>query len=91
MGNVGNNCVLELLFPFTNQGSTPLVINRADVSCGCVKVIYPQEPVMGGKKGTIQVNVDVRLLNGFFAKKILIFSNPGNDCEELIVKGNVRD
>ncbi len=42
-------------FNFINTGTEPLVILTASGSCGCTVPAWPKEPVMPGKKGTIDV------------------------------------
>lgn len=76
-------------FQFINEGEKPLIIQKADVSCGCVYVEYPQKPVLKGETASIEVTLDVNQLDGHFSKKIFIQSNAYNDVELLHVAGSV--
>ena len=35
-------------YEVTNTGNKPLVIDNVEVSCGCVKVDYPKQPIQEG-------------------------------------------
>lgn len=37
-------------FEFTNNGDSPLIIQRVSASCGCTTPSYTREPVLPGKK-----------------------------------------
>lgn len=50
--------VLEHTFIFTNTGSAPLIINEYSVACKCTKVVFSDEPILPGKKGTVKVIFD---------------------------------
>lgn len=43
------------MFKFTNTGSVPLIIKDAKASCGCTVPKKPEEPVMPGEEGEIEV------------------------------------
>ena len=47
-------------FKFTNTGSEPLVISKAQGSCGCTVPNWPREPIPVGGEGTITVQYDSR-------------------------------
>ncbi len=42
-------------FNFTNEGNEPLIIAKAEGSCGCTVPVYPKEPIMKGQTATIKV------------------------------------
>ncbi len=80
---------VECRFPFTNDGTVPLVITRALTSCSCVKVEYGKKPVPPGGKGEIVVTYEVnKKESGVFYKVIEIYSNIPEKRSNLIVKGN---
>lgn len=47
-------------FTFTNTGTEPLVISKAQGSCGCTVPDWPKEPIAPGKTGEIKVQYDSR-------------------------------
>lgn len=49
--NTDNKCV----FVVKNTGKTPLIIEDAHASCGCTVPQKPDEPIMPGKTGKIEV------------------------------------
>jgi len=62
---------LEIDFPFTNEGHSPLIILDAKVSCNCLSVQYPPEPVMPSQKGIIKVFIDTKNQIGQFDNLLL--------------------
>ena len=58
-------------YEVTNTGNKPLVINNVEVSCGCVKVDYPKQPIQEGGKAHIRATFDAAQL-GHFTKQLLV-------------------
>ena len=54
-GNVDANSENVHVFEFINTGSEPLKILNAKGSCSCTVPNFSKEPVMPGKKGSIEV------------------------------------
>lgn len=77
------------VFEFTNIGSSPLIIDRIVASCGCTVPKKPEEPIMPGKKGKIEVSYDTKRVGGF-SKAITIFSNAKSTRKMLRIKGYVE-
>lgn len=77
-------------FVFTNKNNRPIIIRKADVSCGCISTEIPKKPILKGEKGFIKVTLDVNQLNGHFEKTIFIKSNAENNVELLRVTGTVK-
>ena len=63
-------------FVFTTTGDEPLVITRVNSSCGCTVPKKPEEPIMPGEKGEIQVKYNMRL--GKINRAITVESNATN-------------
>ncbi len=76
-------------FKFTNQGNEPLIIKSGKASCACVKVTYPQEPIMPGETAYIDATYDTNRV-GPFNKWITLTTNETPDTHTLIVKGEVK-
>lgn len=76
-------------FTFTNTGDAPLVIVRANASCGCTEPKYPEEPVMPGKTGEISVTYNAEGVPGTFQKMINIYSTAKPEKVTLVIKGTV--
>lgn len=77
------------VFEFTNTGKSPLIITRVQASCGCTVPKKPENPIMPGEKGKIEVSYDTKRLGGF-SKTITIFSNANNERKTIKIKGYVE-
>ena len=76
-------------FYFTNTGSEPLIIKKAQGSCGCTIPTYPKEPIMPGQKGVIEVRYDTQRI-GSFAKTVTITTNAAEENKVINIKGLVE-
>jgi hypothetical protein len=76
-------------FTFKNTGTTPLVINRVNASCGCTTPNWSKEPILPGKSGTITASYNPAGRPGPFIKTITVFSNAGPNPVTLSIKGDV--
>lgn len=77
------------VFEFTNTGKSPLIITRVQASCGCTVPKKPENPIMPGEKGKIEVSYDTKRLGGF-SKAITIFSNAKTSRKIIKIKGYVE-
>ncbi|VBB48157.1 conserved exported hypothetical protein [uncultured Paludibacter sp.] len=80
---------ITYVFEFTNTGSTPLIVQRVQASCGCTTPDWTKEPIEPGKKGTITATYNPQGRPGVFTKSITVYSNASNETEVLYIKGNV--
>ncbi|MCC5918994.1 MAG: DUF1573 domain-containing protein [Cryomorphaceae bacterium] len=65
------------IFKFRNTGNEPLIIERAQGSCGCTVPEWPREPIMPGQSSTIKVTYDTKRI-GRISKSVKIYSNASN-------------
>lgn len=77
------------VFEFTNTGNAPLVISGVKSSCGCTIPKKPEEPIMPGKTGKIEVKYDTNRV-GPIRKAITVTSNADTPTKVLKIKGNVN-
>lgn len=91
-GEVKKEEVLKIVYniEFANYGEAPLTILKADVSCGCVKVEYPHNPISKAAKATIKVVVDLKNQKGYMNKVVYLKTNAQNDVELIRIKGTVN-
>lgn len=89
-GNDKNKEFVNFDFEFTNESEKPIIIQKADISCGCISTKISNKPVLKGEKGVIKVSVDTKQLNGYFRKSIYIKSNAENGIALLHIKGSVN-
>lgn len=70
----GGDLVWE--FEYTNDGSAPLVIVRAQTTCSCLKVSHSKRPLAPGETAVIRVVYEPHKNEpGTFSKVIQIYSN----------------
>ncbi len=77
------------IFEFTNTGNAPLIISKASSTCGCTVPKKPEEPIMPGKTGEIQVKYDTNRV-GPIRKAITIISNADTPTKVLKIKGEIK-
>lgn len=75
---------------FVNSGKIPLVILKADVSCGCVSVEYPKEAILPGHTNIFKIKVDLRAQEGLFNKTVFIKSNADNAVVLVRIVGEIK-
>lgn len=76
------------VFEFTNTGTAPLIISKVSSSCGCTIPKKPEDPVLPGKTGEIQVKYDTNRV-GPIRKAITVISNADTPTKVLKIKGEV--
>jgi len=81
---------LHIVFEFQNEGSVPLVIQKVDVSCGCLSAEHPKEPIAPKQEGSIQVKIDSKDFTGTLNKTLFVKSNATEDVILLRIVGQVK-
>ena len=83
-------------FTFKNTGKEPLVISKAQGSCGCTVPDWPREPIPVGEEGVIKVQYDSRGKGKTAAeggraenKRVTITANTDPANTYLYIKGKV--
>ncbi len=77
------------VFEFTNTGTAPLIISKVSSSCGCTIPKKPEDPILPGDSGEIQVKYDTNRV-GPIRKAITVISNAGTPTKVLKIKGEVK-
>ena len=75
-------------FTFTNTGKEPIIIQKAQPSCGCTVPSFSGAPVAPGQTGTINVAYHTKGKPTAFTKTITVVSNAGTKV--LTIKGTVE-
>lgn len=80
----------EQVVTIKNVGTAPLVISKAQPSCGCTIPTTPTEPIMPGKTAELPIRYTSVNSVGPFSKSVTILSN-AKDKERLVfrIKGEV--
>jgi len=76
-------------FEFTNTGDAPLIISRVYSSCGCTVPKKPEDPILPGETGEIEVKYDTKRV-GPIRKTISVYSNAGQAPFPLKIKGTIK-
>ncbi len=74
-GRIKEGSVVKHAYHFRNAGNAPLLISRAEASCGCTVPSFPKEPVPPGGEGDVTVQFDSHNREGHQQKNVLIWSN----------------
>lgn len=77
-------------FTFTNISKEPVVIERAQASCGCTTPKWPQEAIMPGKTGVINVGYNAASVAPF-EKSISVKVAGVEDMMNLKISGEVLE
>jgi len=76
-------------FTFVNKGNEPIIVQKAQASCGCTVPTYSKDPIAPGATGTIDVAFHTAgKPAGGFNKTITVTSNAG--VKVLNIKGSVE-
>ncbi|HLV42406.1 MAG TPA: DUF1573 domain-containing protein [Brumimicrobium sp.] len=57
-GNIPKQTPVSTIFKIKNTGDKPLMINDAKASCGCTVPRKPEEPIMPGEEGELEVTYE---------------------------------
>ncbi|TRO65563.1 DUF1573 domain-containing protein [Christiangramia sabulilitoris] len=78
------------VFEVKNIGDAPLIIEDVKSSCGCTVPKKPENPIMPGETGEIQVKYDTKRV-GPIRKTVTVYSNSNEPVKALKIKGAVID
>lgn len=74
-------------FKYVNVGEEPLIITKAEASCGCTVPKYTATPIKKGETGVISVTYSAAGAPSAFSKAITISSNSKTPIKVLYIKG----
>ena len=87
-GTVQEGGAADYMFTFVNTGKEPIIIQRAQPSCGCTASDWTKEPILPGKTGYVKASYGTQGRPGPFTKTITVLSNAG--AKVLTFKGEVE-
>ncbi|WP_044267367.1 DUF1573 domain-containing protein [Bacteroides timonensis] len=79
----------KTIFVLTNIGDNPLVIEDVNASCGCVSVVYSEEPILSGKDIKLEVTYKADDPE-YFDKTITVYCNAKKSPIHLRITGNAK-
>lgn len=74
-------------FKFTNIGDEPLIITKAEPTCGCTVPKFTTVPIKKGETGVISITYNPSGMAMPFNKAITITSNAKTNIKVLYIKG----
>ncbi len=74
-------------FKYTNVGEEPLIITKAEGSCGCTVPKYTSTPLKKGESGIISVTFNAAAGPSMFSKTVTVSSNAKTPVKVLYIKG----
>ena len=89
-GTAKTNSQITVRFEFRNEGGVPLVIQKVDVSCGCLSADYPKQPTIPNGEGIIEAKIDTKDYTGAFNKTLFVKSNATEDVILLRILGQIK-
>ena len=72
-----------------NSGTEPLLFVKAQASCGCTAIDFPQDPVQPGDTAEVWMTYNPSGRPGQFTKQAIIFTNTTPNRTILEITGNV--
>lgn len=88
-GYIKRGTVVTLDYEFCNIGNEPLIINDAEVSCSCTRVIYPTQSVFPNQSAKITVNFNTSTVYDRQDRVVIIRSNDPKTPIKIRYKGIV--
>jgi Protein of unknown function (DUF1573) len=89
-GVVSEGKVVKHDFKFKNTGQFPLMICKADVTCGCTVPGFQEEAIPPGADGDVTVEFNTAGKSGFQQKNIIIHSNAMPEAVSIGIEADVR-
>jgi hypothetical protein len=74
-GTIKEGQSVEYTFTVKNTGEAPLIIQKADPSCGCTVPAWTKEPIAPGKSGFVKAKFDSSGKSGIQNKSITVTAN----------------
>ena len=90
-GNIPHQKSVSTVFKIKNTGNNPLIINDAKASCGCTVPRKPEEPIMPGEEGELEVTFasNPGQENAPMNKTVTVTANIPGSQQMVTIKGMV--
>lgn len=88
-GRITEGTVANTEFKFTNTGKLPLLISKAEGSCGCTVPQWPRTPIQPGESAKITVAFDSHGKMGENEKTVTVVANTHPANSVLTIKSTV--
>jgi hypothetical protein len=88
-GVVTQGKILNLRFPFINQSSQEIKVEKVYLVSSYLKDATPKAAIKPGQKGEIAIDVDTTPLHQDFDMTVLVEFQPINECARVRMKGRI--
>jgi len=89
-GTIHQGDIVTHEFKFSNTGSEPLIISKAEGSCGCTVPEFPKEPTLKSQSAVIKVTFNSTGKFGMQDKTVTLTSNARQNPMIIHIKGTVE-
>ena len=89
-GKIKEGDVVKHAYKFKNTGNNPLMIAKADVSCGCTVPSFSKEPIPPGGEGQIEVQYNSNHHPGHQQKNVIVHSNAQQEAISISFDADVE-
>lgn len=90
-GTIAQGETVEYNYRFKNTGSNPLIIFKAEATCGCTIPEKPEKPLMPGETGVIKVVFNSAGKKDHQSKDITVTANTTPEFPILKLTGTVKE
>lgn len=92
-GVIDKETPVTTIFTVKNTGDNPLTINDAKASCGCTVPRKPEEPILPGETGELEVTFTSKpnQAGQNITKTVTITANIPNSTKKVTIKAKVKD
>ncbi len=90
-GTIPKGEPVSTTFTVKNTGDKPLIVNDAKASCGCTVPNKPEEPIMPGETGELEVTFTSKpgQEGKPISKSVTVTANIPGSTKRVTIKGNV--
>ncbi|WP_107037692.1 DUF1573 domain-containing protein [Brumimicrobium mesophilum] len=91
-GSIPKETPVTTVFKIKNTGDKPLIVNDAKASCGCTVPRKPEEPIMPGEEGELEVSFtsNASQAGAPMNKSVTVTANIPGSTKIVTIKGQVQ-
>ncbi len=89
-GKIKEGDVVKHAYKFKNTGTSPLLISKVDVSCGCTVPTFSKDPIAPGAEGEIVLQYNSKGHPGQQAKNAMVHSNAQAEAISIGFEADVQ-
>lgn len=90
-GKIKEGDVVKHDFKFMNTGNNPLMIAKADVTCGCTVPSFSKAPIPPGGEGDLTIQYNSHNHPGHQLKNVIVHSNAQQEAISISFEADVAE